>query len=137
MEKAELARLAIQAREMAYTPYSHFNVGAALLAKDGRVFTGCNIENAAYTPSNCAERTALFKAVSEGARGFSMLAVVGAPAGQQPPFPVTGPCGVCRQALNEFCELEMPILLVTGPDSWTEVTLGELLPYNFGPRDLA
>ena len=101
------------------------------------MFTGCNIENAAYTPSNCAERTALFKAVSEGAREFSMLAVVGAPAGQQPPFPVTGPCGVCRQALNEFCELEMPILLVTGPDSWTEVTLGELLPYNFGPRDLA
>nr|WP_317407098.1 cytidine deaminase [Fournierella massiliensis] len=137
MEKAELARLAIQAREMAYTPYSHFNVGAALLAKDGRVFTGCNIENAAYTPSNCAERTALFKAVSEGAREFSVLAVVGAPAGQQPPFPVTGPCGVCRQALNEFCELEMPVLLVTGPDSWTEVTLGELLPYNFGPRDLA
>ena len=75
--------------------------------------------------------------MSEGAREFSMLAVVGAPAGQQPPFPVTGPCGVCRQALNEFCELDMPILLVTGPDSWTEVTLGELLPYNFGPRDLA
>ena len=82
---AELARLAIQAREMAYTPYSHFNVGAALLAKDGRVFTGCNIENAAYTPSNSAERTAMIKAVSEGAREFSMLAVVGAPAGQQPP----------------------------------------------------
>lgn len=137
MTKQELIHAAFAAREKAYAPYSRFKVGAALEAKDGRVFTGCNIENAAYTPSNCAERTALFKAVSEGAREFSMLAVVGAPAGQQPPFPVTGPCGVCRQALNEFCELDMPILLVTGPDSWTEVTLGELLPYNFGPKDLA
>ena len=137
MEKAELARLAIQAREMAYTPYSHFNVGAALLAKDGRVFTGCNIENAAYTPSNCAERTALFKAVSEGAREFSMLAVVGAPAGQQPPFPVTGPCGVCRQALFEFGGPELNVIMAKTPEDFIERSMDELLPFGFGPSNVA
>ena len=104
MEKAEiqaLIRKAFEGQQFAYTPYSHFRVGAALRAKDGRVYTGCNIENAGYTPTNCAERTALFKAVSEGVREFDAIAIVGSRQGEVNTL-VTGPCGVCRQALYEF-----------------------------------
>ena len=99
--RTELIRAAFAARKFAYVPYSHFRVGAALLAQDGRVFTGCNIENAGYTPTNCAERTALFKAVSEGVTHFSAIAIVGSLEGKTNTL-VTGPCGVCRQALYEF-----------------------------------
>ncbi len=126
-----LCRSAIGAMENAYAPYSCCTVGAALLAADGRVFTGCNIENAAFGPTVCAERTAIFKAVSEGERSFVKLAVCGARDGRiRSSFP---PCGVCRQVLAEFCPPDMPVLLITGKTTFRAVTLGELLPYSFSP----
>lgn len=134
--KQQLCQQALTARELAYTPYSNFRVGAALLAKNGQVYTGCNIENAAYTPSNCAERTAVFKAVSEGVTQFSMIAVAGGKAGG-PPTTIAAPCGVCRQVLNEFCEPDMPVLLIKNETEYIETTLGQLLPMGFGPQDLA
>lgn len=102
MENRELVRLALEAREMAYAPYSKYKVGAALLTKQGRVYKGCNIENAAYTPTNCAERTAFFKAVSEGERAFEAIAIVGGYQGA--PTSYAYPCGVCRQVMREFCD---------------------------------
>ena len=135
MTRQELISAAFAAREKAYTPYSHFKVGAALRAKDGRVFTGCNIENATFTPTNCAERTALFKAVSEGVTEFAMIAVVGSKEGERNTL-VTSPCGVCRQALYEFCGPEMPVLMAKSEDDFVEMTLGELLPLGFGPANL-
>jgi len=126
-----LIAAALAAREFAYAPYSNFRVGAALLAADGRVFGGCNIENAAYGPSNCAERTAFFKAVSEGAREFAAIAVVGA-ANEY-----TYPCGVCRQVMMEFCDLKTFVILVAKTaEDWRECLLEELLPHGFGPEDL-
>lgn len=126
----ELALTAIKAMKSAYAPYSGYCVGAALLTEDGRVYTGCNIENASYSPTVCAERTAIFKAVSEGERRFAMLAVAGGKDGE-----VTGafpPCGVCRQVLSEFCSPDMPIVLVKDADGNGEIhTLGELLPLAF------
>lgn len=136
-EKRELIQAALDAREFAYAPYSGFRVGAALLARDGRIFTGCNVENAAYGPSNCAERTAVFKAVSEGARDFTAIAVTGGP-GESAPESYTAPCGVCRQVLMEFCAPEhFPVLLGRGDLTWKEYTLAELLPVSFSPKDLA
>ena len=135
MTRQELISAAFAAREKAYTPYSHFKVGAALLAKDGRVFTGCNIENATFTPTNFAERTALFKAVSEGVTEYAMIAVVGSKEGERNTL-VTSPCGVCRQALYEFCGPEMPVLMAKSEDDFVEMTLGELLPLGFGPANL-
>ena len=135
MEYKELVQIAIAARENAYAPYSHFKVGAALLAKDGRVFTGCNIECASYSPSNCAERTALFKAVSEGVREFSALAVLDWKEGEK----CTGfaaPCGVCRQMLYEFCGTDMPVIMAKNEDELKVMALGELLPEGFGPANL-
>ena len=129
MTERELCNLAIQARENAYAPYSGFRVGAALLCADGQVFTGCNVENAAFSPTVCAERTALFKAVSEGNREFVMLAVAGGKG--ETLSPATPPCGVCRQALSEFCAPSMPVLLVESEEAHTAVTLGDLLPYAF------
>ena len=126
----------MKAREMAYTPYSHFRVGAALLTKEGKVYPGCNIENAGYTPSNCAERTAFFKAVSEGAREFAAIAIV---AGKEDGELIrTAPCGVCRQVMMEFCDPEtFRILLAVSPDQYEEWTLERMLPLGFGPKDLA
>ncbi len=136
MDKKELIRLAQKARARAYTPYSHFQVGAALLALDGRVFTGCNIENAGYTPSNCAERTAFFKAVSEGVRTFSAIAIVGGPQEAKEPD-ICAPCGVCRQVMMEFCDPKtFQIILAVSPDRYQEYTLEELLPMGFGPKNL-
>lgn len=130
MDVKELALTAIKAMNAAYAPYSGYRVGAALLTASGRVYTGCNIENASYTPTVCAERTAIFKAVSEGEREFAMLAVAGGKDGV-----ITGvfpPCGVCRQVLAEFCSPEMPIILVKNADGNGEIhTLGELLPLSF------
>ena len=100
----ELIETAAAQLAFSYTPYSHFKVGAALLAKNGRVYTGCNIENAAYTPTNCAERTAIFKAVSEGVREFEAICIVGGPEGRIVDY--TPPCGVCRQVMMEFCQPE-------------------------------
>ena len=136
-EAAALIRAAFSAREYAYVPYSRFAVGAALREQggQGRVFTGCNIENASYTPTNCAERTALFKAVSEGARQFDAIAIVGSKLGERNTL-VTGPCGVCRQALYEFGGPALVVIMAKSEDDYIETTLGELLPYGFGPQNL-
>ena len=128
MTDRELMIKAARARDMAYAPYSHFTVGTALLTADGRVFTGCNIENAAYSATNCAERTAFFKAVSEGVRDFEAIAVIGGPAGEAGGF--CAPCGVCRQVMAEFCNGDFRILLGT-PDNVQPHTLQDLLPYSF------
>jgi cytidine deaminase len=129
---------ALKAREMAYTPYSHFAVGAALLCRDGTVYTGCNIENAAYTPTNCAERTAVFKAVSEGKKTFDAIAIVGGPQGSTPAQRgYCPPCGVCRQVLMEFVNPdEFQIILGKTSEDYKVVTLSELLPMGFGPANL-
>lgn len=118
------------ARELAYVPYSRFQVGAALLTKDGKVYRGCNIENAAYSMCNCAERTALFKAYSEGDKDFSMLAVV---ADTKRPVP---PCGACRQVISELCPKDMRVVLTNLNGDVQELTVAELLPGAFSPEDL-
>ena len=120
----ELVAMAREAMEFSYAPYSHFRVGAALLAKDGRVFKGCNIENASYGATNCAERTALFKAVSEGAREFTAIAITAEKS-------AAWPCGICRQALNEFAP-DLRVIVVWG-DEREEARLSDLLPHGFGP----
>lgn len=135
----EKARRLIEAAsaqlKYSYAPYSDFRVGAALLARDGRVYTGCNIENAAYGPSNCAERTAFFKAVSEGARDFEAICVVGGKAGRLTSY--TPPCGVCRQVMMEFCTPEeFEIILAKDTEDYKVYTLKELLPQGFGPENL-
>ena len=118
-----------------YTPYSNFKVGAALLGKSGKIYGGCNIENAAYGPSNCAERTAFFNAVSSGERQFDAIAIVGGPDGVIKDF--CPPCGVCRQVMMEFCKpKEFVILLQNANGETKEFTLEELLPLGFGPADL-
>lgn len=129
----ELALAAVKARGAAYAPYSGFKVGAALLAADGRVFTGCNIENSAFSPTVCAERVALFKAVSEGVREFKAIAVAGGKDG----VVTTAPCGVCRQALTEFCSADFKVLIVSAQDGkYKATTLGKLLPHAFTEIDL-
>ncbi len=131
-KKKELVEEALKARAFAYAPYSGFYVGAALLTEKGRIYRGCNIENAAYSPSNCAERTAVFKAVSEGERSFVALAVCGG-KGKALPEDFCSPCGVCRQVLREFVDPEQfLILLCKGDGSWKEKSLEELLPMGFG-----
>ena len=131
----KLIETAIAQLPMAYVPYSHFHVGAALLAADGQIFTGCNIENAAYTPSNCAERTAFFKAVSQGVRDFTAICVVGGQDGVLTEF--TPPCGVCRQVMMEFCDPEtFQIILATDIEHYQIFTLKEILPMGFGPGNL-
>ena len=133
MSDLELMQQAVQARKASYSPYSGFKVGAALLCKNGKVYTGCNIENAAYTPTNCAERTAFFKAVSEGEREFSAIAIVGGKG--ETPAEFCAPCGVCRQIMAEFCDGDFRILLGT-IDNISVHTLEELLPHSFGKNDL-
>ena len=135
-EKQELIRMALAARERAYTPYSDFMVGAALRAEDGRIFTGCNVENAAFTPTSCAERTALFKAVAEGVTRFTDIAVVGARRGEVNKQ-VTSPCGVCRQALFEFGGPELNVIMARSPEDFIERSMDELLPFGFGPSNVA
>ena len=131
----ELMEHARQARKKAIAPYSSFSVGAALLTKEGTVITGCNIENAAYTPTNCAERTAFFKAISEGKRRFSAIAIVAAPEGK--PLQKTAPCGVCRQVMMEFCNPDtFRILMAVSPEEYTVYTLGQPMPEGFGPDNL-
>ena len=133
MTDMELMRLALEAREMAYAPYSGFYVGAALLTADGKVYTGCNVENAAYSPTNCAERTAFFKAVSEGERSFSAIAIVGGRKGTPGGF--CAPCGVCRQVMAEFCNADFRIIL--GDAERLQIrTLAELLPETFSSANL-
>ena len=131
----ELIKTALSMRKMSYTPYSHFNVGAALLSKDGRVFTGCNIENASYTPTNCAERTAFFKAVSEGVKEFELIVIVGGKedAGELDYCP---PCGVCRQVMSEFCDDSFKIILAKSETEYMTYSLDESLPLRFSPKNL-
>lgn len=132
MDNQQLIRAALKARENAYAPYSHFAVGAAVLTKDGQVYTGCNIENASYGATNCAERTAIFKAVSEGSKEFVKIAIVGGKVGEK----ITEfayPCGVCRQVIAEFSNpKEMRIVVAKSENDYIEKTLDELLPLSFG-----
>ena len=127
---------ALEARKMAYTPYSHFQAGAELLTTDSKLYRGCNIENAAYTPTNCAERTAFFKAVSEGKREFTAIAIVGG-AEDATEFDWCAPCGVCRQVMEEFCDEEaFEIVLARSVEEYEFYTLKELFPKGFGPKNL-
>lgn len=126
----ELIETALMQRGKAYVPYSGFRVGAALLTADGTIYTGCNIENASYGAVNCAERTAIFKAVSEGERSFRAICVVGGP-GEGEPTEFCPPCGICRQVMMEFCDKEFEILLATDTENYRAYTLEELLPLGF------
>ena len=133
----QLIENAIEARKMAYTPYSKYKVGAALLSNDNKIIKGCNIENAAYGPTNCAERTAFFKAVSEGVKEFSAIAIVGGLENETDLFSgYAFPCGVCRQVMREFCDSEFEIVVARSTNDYKVYTLGELLPESFGPDNL-
>jgi cytidine deaminase len=129
-----LCALAAEMRERSYVPYSKFHVGAALLAKDGRIFTGCNVENASFPMGTCAERTAFVKAVSEGAREFTAIAICGGPEDGELQY--CPPCGVCRQVISEFCDSDFPIFLTKGGTDYKAYTLEELLPFRFGPDNM-
>ena len=125
-----LAKSAIEAMKKSYSPYSNFTVGAALLTKDGKIYTGANIENSSYTPTVCAERNAIFTAVHNGEREFEAIAIVGGMNGEIKG--VTAPCGVCRQVMSEFCSPDFKVILVTSNEGdYIEETLGSLLPYMF------
>ena len=129
MTKQELCTLAIKSMNNAYSPYSGYKVGAALLCDNGKVFTGCNVENSSYGATVCAERTAIFKAVSDGERDFSMLAVAGGKENELSDKFL--PCGICRQVMSEFCKPEFIVLVVTSENTYKEFTLSELLPNAF------
>ncbi len=132
----ELIQAALDARKYSYSPYSGYRVGAALLAADGTVYTGCNIENAAFSPTICAERTAFFKAVSEGKREFCAIAIAGSPDGEMTQF--SWPCGVCRQVMAEFCDPKrFTVIVAKSEEVYEKRTLEELLPKGFGPGNLA
>ncbi|MBQ8428827.1 MAG: cytidine deaminase [Clostridia bacterium] len=133
MTDKELMSLAVEARKASYSPYSSFRVGAALLGKSGKVYLGCNIENAAYTPTICAERTAVFKAVSEGEKEFVAIAIVGGRGETIADF--CAPCGVCRQVLAEFCDADFRLVL-GNPDQIKTYSFAEILPLSFGKNDL-
>lgn len=131
----ELIGTALAQRRFSYAPYSGFKVGAALLAKSGKIYGGCNIENAAYSPTNCAERTAFFKAVSEGERGFEAICIAGGK--EDDPTDYTAPCGVCRQVMTEFCDPDtFQVILAVGKERYKVFSLSELAPMGFGPGNL-
>ena len=133
MNELKLIQKAKEAAENAYAPYSEFTVGAALLCKNGRIYSGCNIENASYSPTNCAERTAFFKAVSEGERDFEAIAIVG---GKNLDFSdYCTPCGVCRQVMREFCAEDFRIILGRNDGEFRSFILGELLPESFSLKE--
>ena len=134
MTDLELLLKAIEARELAYAPYSNHKVGAALVGKSGKIYLGCNVESAAYSPTNCAERTAVFKAVSEGEREFTAIAIVGGMGDNL--SEICAPCGVCRQVLREFSDGSLRVVMGT-PEKITVSTLEELLPYSFSKENLA
>lgn len=134
MENIELLQLAIKAMENSYSPYSNCKVGAALLCENGKVFTGTNIENAAFSPTVCAERVAIFKAISEGEKNLSKIAVVGGKNGVI--NGIFAPCGVCRQVMREFCNDDFQIILGESTTKFTVATLNELLPFSFSPKDV-
>lgn len=135
MNNLDLVKIAFEAMEKAYSPYSHCKVGAALLTRDGKVYTGCNVENASYGATNCAERTAFFKAISEGEREFSKIAIVGGLEGV-----VTNmfmPCGVCRQVMDEFCDRDFEVLVAKDRENFEIFTLSQLLPLSFDEKNLS
>lgn len=137
MDMKKLVALAFEAKNRSYSPYSHFAVGAALLAKSGKIYLGCNIENAAYTPTNCAERTAFFKAVSEGEHEFEAIAIAASPTDGRPYDEYCAPCGVCRQVMMEFCDPDtFKVIISKSVEDYRTCTLKELLPFGFGPADL-
>ena len=136
MDSKQLLMEAKKARLKAYAPYSHHKVGAALLTKSGKVYHGCNIENAGFTPTVCAERTAFFRAIFDGEREFAKIAVVGA-IDDEKVDDLCAPCGVCRQVMMEFCDPEsFVIVMANGQDQIVEMPLKDLLPYGFGPNNL-
>ena len=128
MDKKELCNIAIDATNKSYSPYSGCKVGAALLTKEGKIYTGCNIENASFSPTICAERVAFLKAVSEGEREFCAIAIAAKKGDTLSTFT---PCGVCRQVMSEFCDDDFTILVVTGENSFEEYTLADMLPHSF------
>lgn len=134
----ELIKEAFEAQKMSYIPYSGYAVGAALLTEQGKIYRGCNIENAAFTPTNCAERTAFFKAVSEGERNFRAIAIVGCKEGEKPSMEtLCTPCGVCRQVMREFCNPKsFQVILAVSDEEYVVLALEELLPMGFGPEYL-
>lgn len=135
MDEKKLIEAALEARTHAYTPYSHFQVGAALMTKSGNIYQGCNIENAAYSPTVCAERSAFFKAVYEGERGFAAIAIAGSPEGECNAY--APPCGVCRQVMMEFCNPEeFRIITAVSEEQYMEQTLAAMLPHGFGPDNI-
>lgn len=136
MNNKELIEKALEARKLSYSPYSGFSVGAALLCDDGSVFTGCNIENSAFSPTVCAERTAFFKAVSEGKKSFVKIAVVGANSDIETPENYCSPCGVCRQVMKEFCSSDFEIIMAKNVDDYKIMTLSDLLPASFDKREV-
>lgn len=134
MNNKELVKAAFDAMQKAYAPYSCYKVGAALLSKSGMVYSGCNVENAAYGPTNCAERTAFFKAVSEGEREFLKIAIVGGKNGNVNDLFM--PCGVCRQVMAEFCDGDFEVIVARSTDDFSVFTLSELLPYGFSKSNI-
>lgn len=133
--REQLIELALAARNNAYVPYSHYSVGAAVMTAEGKIYDGCNIENASYGATNCAERTAIFKAVSEGARRIIGIAVVGGMEGQLP-VDYAYPCGICRQVMKEFAAEEMKIFVAKSTEDYKEYTLEEILPFGFGGESI-
>lgn len=136
MDSSFLIKQAIEAQRQAYAPYSRFRVGAALLCADGSIYTGCNVENAAYSAANCAERTAVFKAVSEGRRRFLAIAIAGNLEGRENERELCAPCGVCRQVLSEFSDGDLRVILARSETEYEEYTLKELLPLQFSRNNL-
>lgn len=134
MNNKELVKAAFDAMQKAYAPYSCYKVGAALLSKSGTVYSGCNVENAAYGPTNCAERTAFFKAVSEGKREFAKIAIVGGKDGVVTDLFM--PCGVCRQVMAEFCDGDFEVIVARSTDDFSVFTLSELLPFGFSKSNI-
>lgn len=133
----DLVQAAIDARKNAYTPYSKFKVGAALLTDDEKIIKGCNIENAAYGPTNCAERTAFFKAISDGIMNFKAIAIVGGPESETDVFSgYAYPCGICRQVMREFCSQDFTVIVGKSVKEYKVYTLEQILPDGFGPENL-
>lgn len=135
MNNTDLIKTALEARKYSYSPYSGFAVGAALLCADGTVYTGCNVENSAFSPTNCAERTAFFKAVSEGRTDFVKIAVVGGDSSLAPSN-YCSPCGVCRQVMKEFCKDDFEIIMAINETDYKTMTLAEILPLSFDKREV-
>lgn len=134
MNKKDLFNKAMEAMQNSYAPYSNYNVGAALLCKNGNIYKGCNIENASYSVTNCAERSALFSAVSNGEKEFAAICIVGGKNGKITDYAM--PCGICRQALSEFCDADFKVYVGISENDIKEFTLGELLPYSFNKSKL-